>query len=127
MADDDKSQPLLNRRKYLQGLTSTGALLWGGSEAASAHGGNDSDTGHKSDIDLEKSDLYYSSVATLAALIREEIVSPVDVVDAFLHRIKQKEEKVNAFIPDVADELVAPEYMIYDREIAEEMRGARTL
>lgn len=29
--------------------------------------------------------------------------------------------------PDVADELVAPEYMIHDREIAEEMRGARTL
>lgn len=103
MSDDSASQTLLNRRKYLQGLTATGAVLWGGSEAASAYGGDDSNTNHESDINLDRDDLYYSSVSTLAALIREEIVSPVDVVDAFLYRIKQQEETINAFITITED------------------------
>lgn len=107
MGNDNTQRPgsRLGRRNYLKALAGGGAFLWGGSEAASAHSNelNDTNTGHKTDIDFDKDDLYYTSVATLAGLIREEILSPVDVVDAFLERINEQEDAVNAFITLTGD------------------------
>ena len=42
--------------------------------------------------------LCFKSIAELAELIRTKAVSPVEVVEAFLTRIKALDNKVNAFI-----------------------------
>jgi aspartyl-tRNA(Asn)/glutamyl-tRNA(Gln) amidotransferase subunit A len=49
-------------------------------------------------------DLYYSSINELSKLIREQRVSPLEVVDACLKRIEYLNPKLNAFITILADQ-----------------------
>ena len=49
-------------------------------------------------------DLHYSSINELSKLIREERVSPLEVVDACLKRIEHLNPKLNAFITILTDQ-----------------------
>lgn len=79
----------LSRREYLQGLTAASALLWGGSGVVSGSDG-------EKEVTAEDTD--YMSATTLAALIRNGELSPVDVVDATLARVEEREDEINAFV-----------------------------
>src|SRR5699024_922297 len=101
MSNDDKqqSEPDQGRRTYLKGLGAAGALLWGSSGTVGATKTDDKNKlMHRSEIEVDRDDIHYMSVSTLAGLIRDEILSPVEVVDAFLERIKNIDDEVNAFI-----------------------------
>lgn len=78
----------LSRREYLQGLTAASALLWGGSGVVSAGDGDE----------ITADDLDYMTVTRLAALIRDGDLSPVEVVDATLERVEEREDEINAFV-----------------------------
>lgn len=80
----------LSRREYLQGLTAASALLWGGSGVVSAGDGDESE--------VTADDTDYMSATRLAALIRNGELSPVDVVDATLARVEEREDEINAFV-----------------------------
>lgn len=83
------------RRQYLQGLAATGALVWGSGEVA---GHSSGETDETNDHEITVDDLEYTSVATLATLIRSGQVSPVGVVDATLDLAREREDEINAFI-----------------------------
>ncbi|HET7322764.1 MAG TPA: amidase [Halococcus sp.] len=93
MASDNESL-LTNRRNYLKGLTAASALLWGGTGTAAAW--DDEKDGGEDEIDLD--DIHYTSATTLAALIRTGDLSPVDLVDVTLERLRNREDELNAFI-----------------------------
>jgi Asp-tRNA(Asn)/Glu-tRNA(Gln) amidotransferase A subunit family amidase len=87
----------LSRREYLQGITAASALLWGSSGVASAGEGSGV-TMEDLDSEVAAEDLDYMSVTRLAALIRNGELSPVDVADATLERVEEREGEINAFV-----------------------------
>ncbi|EMA56493.1 amidase [Halococcus thailandensis] len=93
----DNDSLLSDRRGYLKGLAAASALLWGGTGTATAWDNEKSNGDHHSDGDVNF-DIHYTSATTLAVLIRTGDVSPVDLVDATLKRLNNREDATNMFI-----------------------------
>ena len=94
MVDND-NHLLTSRRKYLQGVAAASALLWGGTGTAAAWD-DEKNQDEEDGIDLD--DIHYTSAMTLAALIRSGEVSPVNLVDVTLERLRNREDEINAFV-----------------------------
>lgn len=83
------------RRDHLKGIAGVGAALVGlgssGTAAATRENATDYD------------DICFTPTTVLAKQIREGELSPVEVVDAFLTRIEEREDDINAFITLIPD------------------------
>lgn len=90
------------RRKNLKTLAGISGVLLGGSGSVAA---DDAATDTKADADYDN--ICFTPTTVLAEQIRSGELSPVEVVDAFLGRIEDREDEINAFIevtPDRARE-----------------------
>jgi Asp-tRNA(Asn)/Glu-tRNA(Gln) amidotransferase A subunit family amidase len=86
-----------SRRKHPEGLAAASALQWGGTETVTAEDDEKKqDTNGKEEPDLDE--IHYTSATTLAALIRAGDVSPVDLIDMTLQRLKERDDQINAFV-----------------------------
>jgi aspartyl-tRNA(Asn)/glutamyl-tRNA(Gln) amidotransferase subunit A len=71
--------------------------------SGAAHAAPDDDRGTRFRAEARLNDLAFASAADLAAMIRNRVVSPVEIMRATLERIERSQPQLNAFITIAAE------------------------